>query len=172
MSVEVWRNTGQSKFVLKVHQDENSRAEPLIVRGPVTFEISTEDRIRHGRDDVASDQYNHFKNGTFLPVTAAIETEGDALTASEQNPHHMSEDDMVELLNGNGNTLKASVRKMTAVPALQRLHALAVKDDEISDSKRKAIVARLDELGVSIPDKAQPTIGEMFNPELAGDEDE
>ena len=151
---ETWESTARGKIMLLEENRDGSDGERAIV-GQRQFKIKASDRKRMSMLAI-TDEYDFFKNGTFIPVVDAIETEEEADDATGENPHHLTDSELHELLGGNGNTFNATVRKMSAEPALRRLYDLAVEDDEVPAKRASTVADRLTELGFEVP--VQPDV--------------
>jgi hypothetical protein len=104
----------------------------------------TEQERMMNQDYVVEERQDPFVNGTLSPVRLP---QSETTQAFIDNPNTMSEDDMVELLNGHHNTFKKKLDEISSPYAVRRMIAIAKSDDvDVTIKRVEALESRLREL--------------------------
>ena len=160
-NVEVWQNTTAGLRWAEV-TDRQGRQTSRIVKGGRTFLITPFER-QLNQDAAASAELDHFRNGTFVLVKAATDTDmaeiesADSLTDAEVLG-------IVHNLMAKNTTVKKALYEIKSPVALRRIFELAVIED-ISKSQVDEIKAMLVEAEGAPVIVEHEIVGEVPEPE-------
>lgn len=139
--LEAWENTSHSRFSLR-RIDSRGDVRTELVGGRKTFHLSPEERYMNS-ELASSPKVDPFKNGRFAPVRL-LETTEDA-EEIKTNPNLLAEGDLVELVKGKVEPLRARLAEIEQPLVVERMKEIAEREDARMTSV-KAIEARLEEL--------------------------
>ena len=164
-SVEVWKNTAAG---MRWYQetDRMGRQTGKIVKGNRTFTISPFDR-QVNQDSVASAEQDHFRNGTYVLVKAAADTD----LAEIESPDSKTDSEILsivyELMAGNISIDKALYGVKSPI-ALGRIYERAVIEDAsksvVDELKRRRDAATKTEVRERAVVSAAPEKPEVKTP--------
>lgn len=125
-SAEVWKNTAAGMRWVKV-LDRQNREVGKTIPGGRTFTISTFDR-QNNQDMAAAPELDLFRNGTFVLVRQAEETQMDEIESSDS----LTDAELAGLVHeimGKNTTVEAAIRSINSPVTLGRLmEALVIED--------------------------------------------
>jgi len=151
--METWKNATRSTVVLK-RFDRAGRLTDDVIRGGQTFHITPDER-RLNQEIAATDDLDMFQNGLLAPVKL-IETAED-VEQFKSNPNHMSEDDMLALLQSrSAKAFRDRVSEITNPVTLKRLLEMAQTEEANATVKQVEFVSsRLQEVSPSLYTEVQ-----------------
>lgn len=139
--LETWENISHSRYIVKKFSAKGDLISEMI-NGRKKFHVTQ--RERHINQELAAaESMDPFANGMFVPIRL-LETTDDAEQIAS-NPNLLGESDMVDLVKGNGNSLKKRLAEISNTIVLERLQEVAHEQD-VAGSKLTSIADRLDEL--------------------------
>lgn len=141
---ETWKSDISGTIILRRldHRGEMTRTE--IVPAGKTFHITAEER-RLNQEEVASPEFDVFRNGMLRPVRL-LDSAEDARELAE-NPNVMSDTDMRSLLKSHFKTFTSKLGEISNPFALERMLALATSPEvDATISRVEAIKSRLNEV--------------------------
>lgn len=152
--METWKNATRSTVVLR-RFDRTGKLTDEVVRGGSVFHITPDER-RLNQEIAASDDLDMFQNGLLAPVKL-IESAED-VEQFKSNPNHMSEDDMLALLQSrSAKAFQERVSNITNPVTLKRLLEMAAQSDEANATVKQVefVTARLQEVSPSLYTEVQ-----------------
>ncbi len=139
--LEAWENTSRARFSLR-RIDARGDIKTELIGGRKTFHLSPEERYLNS-ERASSAKVDPFRNGRFAPVRL-LETTQDAEEIAE-NPNLITEDELVELVNGKVEPLRARLSEIEQPLVVERLLEISEREDA-RQTTVKAIEKRLAEL--------------------------
>lgn len=139
--LEAWENVSSSRFSLR-RIDSRGDVRTELIGGRKVFHLSPEERYMNS-ELASSPKVDPFKNGRFAPVRL-LETTEDA-EEIKANPNLLGEEDLVELVKGKVEPLRARLLEIEQPIVVERMLEVAEREDARMTSV-KAIEARLEEL--------------------------
>ena len=164
-SAEVWKNTAAGMRWIKV-LDRQNREVGKTIAGGRTFTISTFDR-QSNQDMAAEPELDLFRNGTFVLVRQAEETQMDEVTSSDS----MTDAELAGLVHeimGKNVTIEQAIHKISSPVTLGRLMEALVIEDAPS-SAVKAVKAKRNKVepGVAVVEREVILPEEDYTPPMA-----
>jgi hypothetical protein len=138
--VEIWENPTNS-LVVTVKTDHLGQETRVQTRGGKQLHITPGDRALN-EERIHDDKQNPFKNGFLAPVKLLDDDDPDA---AAENPNHLTEDGLQELLSAPARDFAERLGKITSEPLLRRLRTLA-RDGDVRPKRQEAIQFRLDQV--------------------------
>lgn len=164
-SAEVWKNTAAGMRWIKV-LDRQNREVGKTIPGGRTFTVSTFDR-QSNQDMAAEPELDMFRNGTFVLVRPAEETQMDEIESSDS----MTDAELAGLVHeimGKNVTPNQAIRNINSPVTLGRLMEALVIEDAPS-SAIKAVKAKRNKVepGVAVVEREVITPVEDYSPPMA-----
>ena len=153
---EVWENATKGKVAIKMF-DVRGRDRTVVVSGGRKFNLTPRER-QMNQDMAANEKLDIFVNGALRPIRL-IEGDGSEEDVKKltENPNHISDEEMKELLRGNYHKIDAQVSKLTNLTTLERMLELA-QDESINATVRTVgkLKERIAELSPSHIEETTP----------------
>lgn len=139
--LEAWENVSRSRYALR-RINSVGQLETELIGGHKTFHLTTQERYMNS-ERAASARSDPFRNGRFAPVRL-LETTEDAEEIAA-NPNLLGESDMVELVKGKIEPLRARLEEIQQPVVVERMLEVAEREDARMTSV-KAIQKRIEDL--------------------------
>lgn len=156
---ETWTSTRAGDLYLETI-DAQGNLKTTVVRSGGKITLTPMER-QINQERAYSDDVDFFKNGALVPVRLLESAEDYAEIAN--NPNHIDEKDMLDILKLNTNALKKRLSEVTNDQAVERMLELARDEDndlDITMAKFRAIENRLTELR---PDEREIVVDEEID---------
>lgn len=165
---ETWQNATRGKVGVR-RQNAAGEQSVELVRGGDEITLTKSERILTERK-YRKPKNNPFRNGKLVPIV--VDENDEDLKALLQSPNTITKGEIDALLDGNLRTMETRLKKIDALPALERI--LEVADSEGASTRRmQAIRDRI--VAVKGPQAAakapEPTAGgreKFYPPEMGG----
>jgi hypothetical protein len=140
MEKETWTNIGKGDIFILTY-DHAGRLRSVPVRAGQSITLSITER-QLNQDRAISSDVDFFKNGRLAPLR--LIDSADDYEELANNPNHITENDMKDILKLKGKTFTSRLDDISNVIALERMYELASDETlNVSMAQFKALEKRL-----------------------------
>lgn len=136
--LELWKSNAAGRVVVRKMGQYGVETEEM-VEGFRTLHISEADR-KLNQERAASDDLDVFKNGMLSPIRL-----GDSAAEFADNPNHLTESDMRELVKAHPKTFAKRISEITNPVLIGRLLEVA-REEDCTMSRLELLQARMEDV--------------------------